>query len=138
MRVRRRDPQARTWTAWHRATLFAMIALAILAVGLAHLNGERPARPDLDADMIALTVPEFRRLASALIINPTADIEPIMTWSNWRRRHQARARRAHYKRRDVPITHRQTDRGHGRITTRTIQVLPCPHDLPFPTSNRCS
>ena len=34
--------------------------------------------------------------------------------------------------RDVPITHRQTDRGHGRITTRTIQVLPCPHDLPFP------
>ena len=33
---------------------------------------------------------------------------------------------------DAPITHRQTDRGHGRITTRTIQTLPAPPDLPFP------
>jgi SRSO17 transposase len=90
--------QARTWTAWHRATLFAMIALAILVVGLTRLNGEQPARPDLDAEMIALTVPELRRLANTLIINPAADIQPIVTWSNWRRRHQARARRAHYKR----------------------------------------
>jgi predicted transposase YbfD/YdcC len=33
---------------------------------------------------------------------------------------------------DVPISHTQTDRGHGRITTRTMQVLPAPEDLPFP------
>ena len=33
---------------------------------------------------------------------------------------------------EVPIAHRQTDRGHGRITTRTIQTLPAPPDLPFP------
>lgn len=33
---------------------------------------------------------------------------------------------------DVPISHTQTDRGHGRITTRTMQVLPAPADLPFP------
>lgn len=33
---------------------------------------------------------------------------------------------------DVPISHTQTDRGHGRITTRTLQVLPAPDDLPFP------
>lgn len=32
----------------------------------------------------------------------------------------------------VPITHTATDKGHGRITTRTIQVLPAPDDLPFP------
>jgi predicted transposase YbfD/YdcC len=32
----------------------------------------------------------------------------------------------------VPIAHTATDRGHGRITTRTIQVLPAPEDLPFP------
>jgi hypothetical protein len=32
----------------------------------------------------------------------------------------------------VPVAHTQTDRGHGRITTRTIQVLPAPEDLPFP------
>jgi predicted transposase YbfD/YdcC len=33
---------------------------------------------------------------------------------------------------DAPIAHRETDRGHGRITTRTIQTLPAPPDLPFP------
>ena len=32
----------------------------------------------------------------------------------------------------VPIAHSATDRGHGRITTRTIQVMPAPEDLPFP------
>jgi predicted transposase YbfD/YdcC len=32
----------------------------------------------------------------------------------------------------VPITHTSTDKGHGRITTRTVQVLPAPDDLPFP------
>lgn len=32
----------------------------------------------------------------------------------------------------VPIGHEATDRGHGRITRRTIQVLPAPEDLPFP------
>ena len=32
----------------------------------------------------------------------------------------------------VPIARTATDKGHGRITTRTIQVLPAPEDLPFP------
>ena len=32
----------------------------------------------------------------------------------------------------VPVAHTATDKGHGRITTRTIQVLPAPEDLPFP------
>jgi len=34
--------------------------------------------------------------------------------------------------RQVPVTDRAVDRGHGRLTTRTIQVLPAPPDLPFP------
>jgi predicted transposase YbfD/YdcC len=33
---------------------------------------------------------------------------------------------------DVPITHTTTDRGHGRIETRTLQVMPAPPNLPFP------
>ena len=32
----------------------------------------------------------------------------------------------------VPVACTATDKGHGRITTRTIQVLPAPQDLPFP------
>jgi predicted transposase YbfD/YdcC len=37
---------------------------------------------------------------------------------------------------DIPIAHRSVDTGHGRITTRTIQVLPAPEDLPFPHVNQ--
>lgn len=33
---------------------------------------------------------------------------------------------------ETPIAHRHIDRDHGRITTRTIQVLPAPPELPFP------
>jgi predicted transposase YbfD/YdcC len=32
----------------------------------------------------------------------------------------------------VPIVARDVDTDHGRVTTRTIQVLPAPADLPFP------
>ncbi|WP_284741781.1 ISAs1 family transposase [Amycolatopsis sp. RTGN1] len=32
----------------------------------------------------------------------------------------------------TPIAHKHTERGHGRITRRTIRVLPAPEDLPFP------
>lgn len=37
---------------------------------------------------------------------------------------------------DTPIAHRTLDIGHGRITRRTIQVLPAPDDLPFPHVNQ--
>ncbi len=33
---------------------------------------------------------------------------------------------------NVPVTHTATNRGHGRIETRTIQVTDAPGDLPFP------
>lgn len=33
---------------------------------------------------------------------------------------------------DIPVTHTTTSRGHGRIETRTIQIMPAPPDLPFP------
>lgn len=32
----------------------------------------------------------------------------------------------------VPVSHRTTGRGHGRIETRTLQVMAAPRDLPFP------
>ena len=37
---------------------------------------------------------------------------------------------------DTPITHREVDKSHGRVTTRTIQVRPAPPDLPFPHATR--
>lgn len=36
----------------------------------------------------------------------------------------------------VPIGHTSEDIGHGRIETRTIQVMPAPSDLPFPHVNQ--
>jgi predicted transposase YbfD/YdcC len=36
----------------------------------------------------------------------------------------------------TPITARHIDTGHGRVTTRTIQTLPAPADLPFPHVNQ--
>jgi predicted transposase YbfD/YdcC len=32
----------------------------------------------------------------------------------------------------VPVAYAETDRGQGRVTTRTIQVMPAPENLPFP------
>jgi hypothetical protein len=51
-------------------------------------------------DLLPLTVPEVRRLLVALVW--TTPVEPglVLAWSYWRRRHQARARRAHYQQRE--------------------------------------
>jgi hypothetical protein len=53
--------------------------------------------------LLPLTVPEVRRLLVALVW--TAPVEPglVLAWSRWRRRHQARARRAHYQRREQQV-----------------------------------
>jgi hypothetical protein len=36
----------------------------------------------------------------------------------------------------VPVAVCEVQRGHGRVTTRTIQVMPAPTDLPFPHVNQ--
>ena len=53
--------------------------------------------------LLPLTVPEVRRLLVALVW--TSPIPPgfVLAWSRWRRRHQARARRAHYQRREQQV-----------------------------------
>jgi hypothetical protein len=49
--------------------------------------------------LIALTVPELRRLLNTLIRTPRPDLDHTADWSWWRRRRQAQARAAHYRRR---------------------------------------
>jgi predicted transposase YbfD/YdcC len=36
----------------------------------------------------------------------------------------------------TPVAHTRTETGHGRVTRRTIRVLPAPDDLPFPGVDR--
>lgn len=87
--------QVRRWRSWHRWTILAMLAMAFLAVTTAAENEDHPA-PD---GQIPLTLNELRRLFIALVIGATASPAHILSWSTWRRKHQARARSAHYRRR---------------------------------------
>ena len=45
-----------------------------------------------------------RRLFDALVIGRTATVEHNLNWSIWRRKHQATARRCHYRRRSRSLT----------------------------------
>jgi SRSO17 transposase len=89
--------QVRRWHSWHRFTTLALAALAVLTICTADSRGQRddPTRQT----MIPLTVNEIRRLINTLIIEPVRDLIHRLHWSGWRRRHQARARRAHHARR---------------------------------------
>jgi hypothetical protein len=86
--------QVRQWQSWHRFTTLALAALAILAICAADTT-EDHAQPDT----IRLSINEIRRLINILIPHPTGSTTHRLHWSNWRRRHQARAKRAHYARR---------------------------------------
>jgi hypothetical protein len=55
--------------------------------------------PSLADVMIPLTVPEVRRLLEVALPLPVRSREARLAWSAWRRRHQATARRCHYRRR---------------------------------------
>lgn len=87
--------QVRTWTGWHRHITLAMLALAFLAAIAA-------AQGPADDGQIPLTMPEIRRLLAVIVLRPPRSIGETLRWSQWRRRHQARARQAHYQRRSQP------------------------------------
>jgi hypothetical protein len=91
--------QVRTWTGWHRFTTLAMLALAFLSVLAA--EAPKPTSARLAEKLIPLTVPEIRRLLHTASTDKHRRRHAI-TWSRWRRRHQAQARRSHYKRRLAP------------------------------------
>jgi SRSO17 transposase len=86
--------QCRHWQAWHRFTLLAMLALMILTIVTGRQQGTRPGD-----ELIDVTVPELRRLINALVLAHRPDPEHILAWSQWRRHHQATAKRSHYRRR---------------------------------------
>ncbi|WP_371582954.1 IS701 family transposase [Streptomyces sp. NBC_01314] len=108
--------QARRYRSWRRHIVLAMAALALLSVIASLDRRDHPApilptsptaEPPADFGQIALTVTEARRLfqlfANLLRDLPTGLATSRMTfhlqWSTWRRRHRARARWHHYKRR---------------------------------------
>jgi hypothetical protein len=94
------DYEVRHWQGWYRHITLAMFALAFLTVvprgGAkkgAHIQEHEAAQ------LLPLTVPEVRRLLWRLVWQAPATPEGVLDWSRWRRRHQARAKHFHIKRR---------------------------------------
>ena len=90
------EPQVRRWHAWHRHVTLVMLAQAILTVIAAN---ERAHHRAADHELIPMTLPEIRHLFAKLITNTVHTIDHWLTWSHWRRQHQARARTSHHRRR---------------------------------------
>ena len=94
--------QVRGWNPWHRHITLAMLALAFLAITAAHNAPPHTPTPHEIAHgraPLRLTVPEIRRLFTALAENPDRPRDHLLRWSTWRTRHQTRAQAAHYRRR---------------------------------------
>jgi hypothetical protein len=53
----------------------------------------------LAAELLPITVPEVRRLLRGLVWPSAPPTAVLLHWSYWRRRHQQRAKRCHYRRR---------------------------------------
>jgi hypothetical protein len=87
------EHQVRRWTSWHRWVTLAMLAHAFLAVTAAAERRDHP----MPHDRIPVTSNEIQHLFTALT-TAVHDLAHRLPWSQWRRRHQARARAAHYRR----------------------------------------
>jgi SRSO17 transposase len=98
--------QVRGWTSWSRWTIFAMLAHAFLSVMTATQPPPREAdgtyRDRNGCELVPLTRNEIRRLFTSLACQQQP-IHHQLHWSCWRRRHQATARKCHYRRRE-PLT----------------------------------
>jgi hypothetical protein len=119
--------QVRLWHSFHRHTVLSMCALALLAVaaarplppgpsaqaaraisddaaqpaawadtGILPASADQP--PPQDPGMVKVSVPEARRLLRLATPPMTAAARQLgYAWSQWRRKHQARARYHHYQ-----------------------------------------
>jgi SRSO17 transposase len=117
--------QVRQWPAWYRHITLALVAYAYLAV----LRAQAPAPTE---EQVGLSVPEIRRLLQVLL-PPPGERRRQLWWSDWRRRHQAIARRCHQRRRarapvDPPLPVARGIPGLGNLTEerwqRISSVLP--------------
>lgn len=90
------EHQVRRWDSWYRHTTLVMLAHAILTVIAA---AERARHRPGDEQLVSLSINEIQRLLAKLVINAVHTLDHWLGWSNWRRRHQARAKTSHYRRR---------------------------------------
>jgi SRSO17 transposase len=89
--------QVTCWTSWHRWTAVCLLAYIYLTVAVA-LERAHDTGASAAAGMIAITAPELLRLLRGTVVPPPRqDRAHRLHWSDWRRRHQHRARQAHQR-----------------------------------------
>lgn len=86
------EQQVRRWRSWHRWAALAMLAFAFLAVTTA---ADKDRHLTCKAD--PLTLNELRRLFDALVLGAIATAEHVIGWVNLAPKHQATARKCHYR-----------------------------------------
>ena len=111
--------EVRTWTGWYRHITLAMCAHAVLnviRVQAAQAEGNQrrnlTARSQVQsspsvAPCLPLTILEVRRLLWQLVWQQTPSVQQVLSWSRWRRQHQAIAQIYHYRRRHRVTAKRQ-------------------------------
>jgi hypothetical protein len=82
--------EVRHWRGWYRHITLSMLALAVLTVLRA---GEKKTC----FHKVPLSVPEIRHLLAFVLRGAAHDIEHLLHWSDWRRRHQFLAQFFHYR-----------------------------------------
>src|SRR5215217_6905201 len=87
--------EVRKWIAWHRHITLCLLAHAFVGV----LRSEEVRKRGTSEDLLPLTLPEVRRLLCSLLLAKLPEERAVLSWSCWRRRHQLRAKRCHYRRR---------------------------------------
>jgi SRSO17 transposase len=100
--------EVRSWHGWHRHITLAMLAHAYLTVMRARgndaeaavLKGGATVETDVTkgSDLVPLSIPEVRRLLQVVLHPHDTALRFVLRWSLWRRRHQARAQRCHWRR----------------------------------------
>jgi SRSO17 transposase len=85
--------EVRQWEAWYRHVTLVLLAYAYLV-----MLRVQAQQDTTDHELVPWTVPEVRRVAHALAASGE-ERQSRLSWSHWRRRHQAVARRCHCQRR---------------------------------------
>ncbi len=94
--------EVRSWIGWYRHITLVLLAHAYLA-GICATERFSVDAPSFGScrgvPVLALTIPEVRRLLARLIWPTPSSVHRVLAWSWWRRCHQSRASYSHTKRR---------------------------------------
>lgn len=89
--------QVRKWQAWYRHLRTILIDARFLGSGTGKGSKKNTARDEL----VALTAPQIRHLLCWLLLFERPLAPRVLHWSRWRRRHQKRAQKCHYRKRNA-------------------------------------